>query len=207
MASLAQQVKELRGKTGMGPLDIKKALDEAGGDMDQALSILEDILKKRGEKIQGKGRTANEGTVGNYIHHDGRLAVIVEVNCETDFVAATDKFQAFAKDVAMHIANLKPAYVKREDVPEDVVEAQKKMQLDRALEEGKPENIAQKIVEGRLNKWYEEIVLMEQPFIKDDDKTIQQLLEETVAEVGETINIGAFKRIAIGEANEGDGDE
>lgn len=202
MASLAQQVKELREKTGMGPLDCKKALDQAGGDMDKALEFLQEKLLARGEKIQGKGRVANEGVVGNYIHHDGRLAVIVEVNCETDFVAATDNFQAFAKDVAMHIANLKPQYVKREDVPADVIEAETKVQMDRALEEGKPENIAQKIVEGRLNKWYEEIVLMEQPFIKDDEKTIQQLLEETVAEVGETINIGAFKRIAIGEAVE-----
>lgn len=202
MASLAQQVKELREKTGMGPLDCKKALDQAGGDMDKALEFLQEKLLARGEKIQGKGRVANEGVVGSYIHHDARLAVIVEVNCETDFVAATDNFQAFAKDVAMHIANLKPQYVKREDVPADVVAAETKVQMDRALEEGKPENIAQKIVEGRLNKWYEEIVLMEQPFIKDDDKTILQLLEETVAEVGETINIGAFKRIAIGEAEE-----
>lgn len=204
MASLAQQVKELRERTGMGPLDCKKALDQAGGDMDKAVEILEEKLKARGEKIQGKGRTANEGLIGNYIHHDQRLAVIVEVNCETDFVANTDTFQSFAKDVAMHIANLKPQYVKREDVPADVVEAEEKVQLERALGEGKPENIAQKIVEGRMNKWYEEIVLMEQPFIKDDDKTIQQLLEETVAEVGETINIGAFKRIAIGEVNDGD---
>lgn len=204
MASLAQQVKELRDRTGMGPLDCKKALDQAGGDMDKAIAILEDILKARGEKIQGKGRTANEGIVGNYIHHDGRLAVIVEVNCETDFVANTDTFQTFAKDVAMHIANLKPHYVKREDVPAEVVEAEKKVQMERAMGEGKPENIAEKIVEGRMNKWYEEIVLLEQPFVKDDDKTINQYLEETVAEVGETINIGAFKRIAIGEADGGD---
>lgn len=200
--SLAQQVKELREKTGMGPLDIKKALDEAGGDMDKAVEILEEKALARGMKIQGKGRTANEGTVGNYIHHDGRLAVIVEVNCETDFVANTDKFQAFAKDIAMHIANLKPLYVKREDVPADVVEAEKQAQLERALGEGKPEEIAQKMVEGRMNKWYEEIVLLEQAFIKDDEKTINQLIEETVADVGETINIGEFKRIAIGEVTE-----
>jgi len=206
MASLAQQVKELREKTGMGPLDCKKALDQAGGDMDKAIEFLEEKLKARGEKIQGKGRSATEGVVGNYIHHDGRLAVIVEVNCETDFVAATDQFQAFAKDVAMHIANLKPLYVKREDVPADIVAAEEKVQMERALEEGKPENIAQKIVEGRMNKWYEEVVLLEQAFIKDDDKTINQYLEETVAEVGETINIGEFKRIAIGEVPEG-GDE
>ncbi len=202
MASLAQQVKELREKTGMGPLDCKKALDEAGGDMDKAISILEEKAQARGMKIQGKGRTANEGIIGNYIHHDGRLAVIVEVNCETDFVANTDKFQTFAKDVAMHIANLKPLYVQREDVPAEVVEAEKKEQLERALGEGKPEEIAEKIVTGRMDKWYQEIVLMEQEFIKDDSKTIQQLMEETVADVGETIKIGEFKRIAIGEAVE-----
>ena len=202
MASLAQQVKELRDKTGMGPLDCKKALDQAGGDMDKAVAILEEEKIKRGIKIQGKDRTANDGVVGNYLHHDGRLAVIVEVNCETDFVANTDQFQSFAKDVAMHIANLKPLYVKREDVPADVVEVEKKTQMDRAMEEGKPENIAQKVVEGRMNKWYEEIVLLEQLFIKDDSKTIGALLEETVAGVGETINIARFARFAIGEANE-----
>lgn len=200
--SLAQQVKELREKTGMGPLDCKKALDAAGGDMDKAVEILEEKAKARGIKIQGKGRTANEGIIGSYIHFDQRLAVIVEVNCETDFVANTDNFQAFAKDIAMHIANLKPQYVKREDVPAEVVEAEKQVQLERALGEGKPEEIAQKIVEGRMNKWYEEICLLEQPFIKDDEKTIQQLMEETVADVGETINIGEFKRIAIGEAQD-----
>lgn len=204
MAVTAKQVKELRDLTGAGPLDCKKALEQFDGDIEKAAEFLAQEALKRGEKIQGKGRTANEGTVGNYIHHDGRLAVIVEVNCETDFVANTDQFQAFAKDLAMHIANLKPQYVKREDVPAEAVEAEKKVQLERALEEGKPEDIAQKIVEGRMNKWYEEIILMEQPFIKDDDKTIQQLVEETVAEVGETINIGQFKRIAIGEVADGD---
>lgn len=204
MASLAQQVKELREKTGMGPLDCKKAIDEAGGDMEKAIAILEEKAQARGMKIQGKGRTANEGAVGSYVHFDQRLAVIVEVNCETDFVANTDKFKAFAKDVAMHIANMKPLYVKREDVPAEIVEAEKKEQLERALGEGKPEEIAQKMVEGRMNKWYEEIVLMEQAFIKDDDKTINQLMEETVADVGETIKIGEFKRIAIGEAVDGE---
>ena len=199
MAVTAKEVKALRDLTGAGPLDCKKALDKFDGDMDKAVEFLAQKALERGEKIQGKGRAANEGIVGNYIHHDQRLAVIVEINCETDFVANTDKFRAFAKDIAMHIANLKPQYVKREDVPADVVEAEKKVQLNRALEEGKPADIAEKMVDGRMNKWYGEIVLMEQPFIKDDDKTILKLVEETVAEVGETINIGAFKRIAIGE--------
>jgi len=202
MAVTAKQVKELRDLTGAGPLDCKKALEKFDGDIEKAEEFLKEEAIRAGREIQGKGRTANEGIVGNYVHFDNRLAVIVEVNCETDFVATNEIFQAFAKDVAMHIANLKPAYVKREDVPEEVVEAEKKVQMDRALEEGKPEDIAQKIVEGRMNKWYEEICLLEQPFIKDDDKTIQQLMEETVAEVGETINIGEFKRIAIGEVTE-----
>lgn len=201
MAVTAKEVKALRDKTGAGPLDCKKALEQFDGDMDKAVEFLAQKAKERGEKIQGKGRTANEGLVGNYIHHDQRLAVIVEINCETDFVANTDNFKAFAKDIAMHIANLQPQYVKREDVPADIVATESQAQMDRALEEGKPANIAEKIVEGRMNKWYQEVVLMEQDFIKDDDKTIQQLVEETVAEVGETINIGAFKRIAIGEAD------
>ena len=206
MAVTAKDVKALRDLTGAGPLDCKKALDQFDGDMDKAVEFLAKKALERGEKIQGKGRTANEGIVGSYIHHDQRLAVIVEINCETDFVARNDNFQAFARDIAMHIANLKPLYVKREDVPTDVVDAEKKAQLDRALEEGKPAEIAEKMVEGRMNKWYGEIVLMEQAFIKDDDKTIQQFVEETVANVGETINIGAFKRIAIGEVDSA-GDE
>ena len=199
MAVSAKEVKALRDRTGAGPLDCKKALEQHNGDIDAAAAFLREKALKDGIKLQGKGRSANEGVIGNYLHFDKRLAVIVEVNCETDFVAATDQFQAFAKDIAMHIANMDPRYVKREDVPEDLVAAESKMQLERALEEGKPEHIAEKIVAGRLNKWYEEIVLMEQAFIKDDDKTISRYLQETVAEVGETINIGRFQRFAIGD--------
>ncbi len=199
MAVSAKEVKQLRDKTGAGPLDCKKALEQFDGDMDQAAAFLREKALKDGIKLQGKGRSANEGLIGNYLHFDNRLAVIVEVNCETDFVAATDQFKAFAKNIAMHIANLNPQYVKREDVPEDIVSAEAKIQLERALEEGKPENIAEKIVAGRMNKWYEEIILMEQAFIKDDDKTISRYLQETVAEVGETINIGRFQRFAIGD--------
>ena len=199
MAVSAKEVKALRDKTGAGPLDCKKALEQHNGDIDAAAAFLREKALKDGIKLQGKGRSANEGVIGNYLHFDKRLAVIVEVNCETDFVAATDQFQSFAKDIAMHIANMDPRYVKREDVPEDLVAAESKMQLERALEEGKPEHIAEKIVAGRMNKWYEEIVLMEQAFIKDDDKTISRYLQETVAEVGETINIGRFQRFAIGD--------
>lgn len=199
MAVSAKEVKQLRDKTGAGPLDCKKALERFDGDMDQAAEFLREKALKDGIKLQGKGRSANEGVIGNYLHFDNRLAVIVEVNCETDFVAATDRFKAFAKDIAMHIANLNPQYVKREDVPLDLVSAESRVQLERALDEGKPESIAERIVAGRMNKWYEEIVLMEQAFIKDDSKTISQYLQETVAEVGETIKIERFQRFAIGD--------
>ncbi len=199
MAVTAKEVKALRDKTGAGPLDCKKALEQHDGDMDAAAEFLREKALKDGIKLQGKGRRADEGVIGNYVHFDNRLAVIVEVNCETDFVAATDQFKAFAKDIAMHIANMNPQYVAREHVPEDIVAAETRLQLERALDEGKPERIAEKMVAGRMNKWYEEIVLMEQSFIKDDDKSVSQYLQETVAEVGETINIGRFQRFAIGD--------
>lgn len=201
MAVTAKEVKALRDRTGAGPLDCKKALEQHDGDLDAAAEFLREKALKDGIKLQGKGRSANEGVIGSYVHFDQRLAVIVEVNCETDFVAATDQFKSFAKDIAMHIANMNPQYVKREDVPEEQVAAESRLQMERALEEGKPEQIAEKIVAGRLNKWYEEIVLMEQAFIKDDDKTITQYLQETVAEVGETINIGRFQRLKVGGEN------
>ena len=201
MAVTAKEVKALRDRTGAGPLDCKKALEQHDGDLDAAADFLREKALKDGIKLQGKGRSANEGVIGNYVHFDQRLAVIVEVNCETDFVAATDQFKSFAKDIAMHIANMNPQYVKREDVPEEQVADESRLQMERALDEGKPEHIAEKIVAGRLNKWYEEIVLMEQAFIKDDDKTITQYLQETVAEVGETIHIGRFQRFKIGGEN------
>ena len=199
MAVTAKQVKALRQRTGAGPLDCKKALEQFDGDIDQAAEFLREKALKDGIKLQSKGRSATEGVIGNYVHFDQRLGVIVEVNCETDFVAATDQFKAFAKDIAMHIANMNPQFVKREDVPAERVAAEEKLQLERALEEGKPTHIAEKMVAGRMNKWYEDIVLLEQAFIKDDDKSISQYLQETVAEVGETINIGRFQRFSIGD--------
>ncbi len=200
MAVSAKQVKALRDRTGAGPLDCKKALEKHNGDIDAAADFLREKALKDGIKLQGKGRAANEGVIGSYVHFDNRLAVIVEVNCETDFVAATEQFKAFAKDIAMHIANMNPQVVARGDVPAAQVAAEEKLQLERALDEGKPEHIAERIVKGRMNKWYEEIVLLEQAFIKDDDKTIEQFVQETVAEVGETINIGRFQRLAIGDS-------
>jgi len=204
MQITAQMVKELREATGAGPLDCKKALQANDGDMQKAIDFLREKGLAKAAKKLGAGRTMNDGVVEFYQHFNKRMAVIVEVNCETDFVAKTEQFQEFAKDVAMHIATMRPEYVKRDDVPEAVVAAEKDLQVRRAKEEGKPADIAEKVAEGRMNKFYEEIVLLEQPFIKDDKKTIQQLLEETVAAVGESIEINRFSRFGIGESSDDD---
>jgi elongation factor Ts len=200
MAVTAQQVKELREATGAGPLDCKKALEQTDGDVKKAIEFLREKGLARAAKKLGAGRTMNEGVVESYKHFNNRLAVIVEVNCETDFVANTDRFREFARDLALHIANMAPEYVRREDVPTSVVEAERQLQLRRTMEEGKPQNVAEKIVDGRMNKFYEEIVLMEQSFLKDDSKTIAQLLSEVVADLGESIEIRRFARFAVGES-------
>ena len=202
MQITAQMVKELREATGAGPLDCKKALEANDGDLQKALDYLKEKGLARAAKKLGAGRVMNEGVIASYLHHDKRLGVMVEVNCETDFVARTETFQQFAYDLALHVANLAPEYVKREDVPDAVVQAERELQKRRVLEEGKPENVAEKIVEGRMGKFYEEIVLMEQPFIKDDSKTIAKLLAETVVELGESIEINRFARFRVGEASE-----
>ncbi len=199
MEITAKMVKDLREATGAGPLDCKKALESTSGDMEKAVDFLREKGLARAAKKLGAGRTMNEGVIQVYAHHNSRLGVLVEVNCETDFVAKTDQFQQFAHDVSLHIANLAPEYINREDVPEAVVQAEREIQRRRAIEEGKPENIAEKVAEGRMEKFFEEIVLMEQHFIKDDDKTIAQLLSETVAGVGESIQIRRFARFALGE--------
>jgi elongation factor Ts len=200
-AITAQMVKDLRDATGAGPLDCKKALELNDGDVNKAMDYLREKGLARAAKKLGAGRAMNEGLIYTYSHHNKRLGVIVEVNCETDFVANTDQFQAFARNVSLHIANLAPEYVQREDVPEAVVQAERSLQKRRAMDEGKPENVAEKIVEGRMNKFFEEIVLLEQPFIMDDSKTISQLLAETVAGVGESIQIRRFARFALGEGD------
>ncbi len=208
MAITAQQVKDLREVTGAGPLDCKKALESTNGDMEKAIELLREKGLAKAAKKLGAGRTMNEGVIETYQHFNRRLGVIVEVNCETDFVANTDQFRAFAKDIALHVANLNPVYLRREDVPEAIVEAERSTQRRRALEEGKPEAVADKIVSGRMDKFFEEIVLFEQPFLKDDEKTIAQLLAETVASVGESIEIRRFARFALGEDTaEAGGDE
>ncbi len=207
MAITAQQVKALRDAAGAGPLHCKKALEATGGDVDKAIELLREKGLARAAKKLGAGRTMNEGVIETYQHFNRRLGVMVEVNCETDFVAATDNFRSFAKDLALHIANLNPQYIRREDVPEAIVATEREQQRRRALEEGKPEAVADKIVSGRMDKFFEEIVLMEQPFLKDDDKTIQQLLAETVAAIGESIEIRRFSRFALGEDTSDEGGE
>ncbi len=195
----AQMIKELREATGAGPLDCKKALEQTGGDMHKAVDFLREKGLAKAAKKLGAGRTMNEGLIEVYAHHNKRIGVIVEVNCETDFVANTPDFQMFAKDLALHIANLAPKYIRREDVPAEEVEHERKIQLARVMEEGKPQNIAEKIVEGRMTKYYEEVCLMEQKFLKDDSKTIADLLKEVVSKVGESIQIARFARFALGE--------
>lgn len=193
----AELVKQLRERTGSGMMDCKKALTETNGDMDKAIEYLRE--KGLASAAKKAGRIAAEGLVESYIHGDGRIGVLVEVNIETDFAAKNDKFKAFVKNVAMQIAASKPEYVRREEVPADVVEKEKEILKAQALNEGKPEKIVEKMVEGRIDKFYKEICLLEQPFIKDPDKTVQQLLTENVAAIGENINIRRFVRFERGE--------
>lgn len=200
MAVNAGMVKELREKTGAGMLDCKKALEKADGNMDKAVEILrEEGLAAADKKA---GRIAAEGLVESYIHGNGRIGVLVEINCETDFVAKNEEFQQFVKDVAMQIAASNPKYVRREEVPESEVEKEKEILKQQALNEGKPEHIVEKMVEGRLDKYFKEICLEEQPFIKDPDKTIEELVKEKIAKIGEKITIRRFSRFELGEGIE-----
>jgi elongation factor Ts len=193
-------VKELRQQTGVGPLDCKKALEQFDGDMKAAANYLrEKGLAKAAKKA---GRTANEGIIQTYQHFNGRIGVMVEVNCETDFVAKTEQFKQFAYDLALHVANLNPEYVNREDVSDAVVKAEEQIQRNRALEEGKPEHVVDKMISGRMDKFFQEIVLMEQPFLKDDSKSIEDIRKEMVASLGENIVIRRFVRFELGEAGD-----
>jgi len=194
----AQMVKDLRDLTGAGPLDCKYALVQFEGDLEQAANYLRDKgLAKAAKKA---GRATNEGLVHAYVHHTNRLGVLLEINCETDFVAKTDRFRTLANDIALQIANLSPLYVTRESVPAAVVEAERQLQRRRALEEGKAENVVDRIVEGRMAKFYEDMVLFEQPFIKDDSVTIGELVTQAVAELGENITVTRFARFEVGGA-------
>ncbi len=200
MAIGAQQVKELRNRTGAGIMDCKSALTEANGDIDKAIEILR--TKGLAKAAKKAGRIVSEGLVGSYIHAGGKIGVLVEVNCETDFVAKTDDFKQFVKDIAMHIAASSPQFVKREDVPEEVKDKERKIYETQAKEAGKPEKIIDKIVSGKLDKFLSEICLLEQPFIKDPDKTINDLLQETIAKLGENISIRRFVRYQLCEGLE-----
>ena len=193
----AQSVRMLRQKTGLGMMDCKKALQETGGDSEKAI----EYLRKQGLSAVEKraGRDASEGLIQAYIHQGSRLGVLLEVNCETDFVARTDDFQEFAKDVAMHIAASQPLAVDREGISADAVERERAIYLEQAKNEGKPEHIAEKIVEGRMEKFYQENCLMEQVFVKNPDQTIGELVTEITAKIGEKITVRRFERFVLGE--------
>lgn len=197
MKITSQMVKELRDKTNAGMMDCKKALGETEGDMEKAV----DLLRQKGLAVAAKraGRATSEGVVECYIHAGGKLGVMVEIGCETDFVAKTDDFQAFARDVAMHVAAVAPAAVTREQIPQDMVEREKDIYVNQARDSGKPENIIEKIVTGKMEKYLSEICLMEQKFVKNPDLSIQDLLNELVAKMGENISIKRFVRFQVGE--------
>lgn len=196
----AAMVKELRERTGAGMMDCKKALAESNEDMEKAI----DYLREKGLAAAAKraGRIAAEGIVEAYIHGEGRIGVLVEINCETDFVARTPEYKEFCKDIAMQIAASSPEYVRREEVPEEVLEREKEIFRVQALEEGKPANIVEKMIGGKIEKFYKEVCLLEQPFIKDTDKSVQDLLTEKVAKIGENISIRRFVRYQMGEGLE-----
>ena len=196
----ASDVKELREKTGAGMMDCKKALTETDGDMDKAVIY----LREKGLSAVNKkaSRIAAEGIVESYIHMGGKIGVLVEVNCETDFVARTAEFQAFVKDVALQIAASKPLYVDKSEVPQAEVEQEKSILRAQALNEGKPEKIVDKMVEGRIEKYYKDVCLLNQPFVKNPDITISDLLNEKTAQIGEKISIRRFVRFEMGEGIE-----
>jgi len=193
-------VKELRNLTGVGPLDCKNALEQFDGDLQKAADYLRDKgLAKAAKKV---GRATNEGIIHAYVHHNHRLGVLLELNCETDFVARTGQFRQLANDIALQIANLGAQYVQREDIPSAVVDAERDLQRRRALEEGKAENVVERVVDGRMDKFYEDLVLFEQPFIKDDSVTIGDMVKQAIADLGENIVLSRFARFALGESGD-----
>ena len=193
----AAQVKELRETTGAGVMDCKQALQEAGGDVDKAMRILREKGLAGAQKKAG--RTAADGVVDSYIHLNNRIGVLLEVNCETDFVARNEEFRSMVHDIAMHIAAAKPLYISPEDVPEEVLAEEREINRNRALKEGKPEKVVDKIVDGRMKKYFEEVCLLEQPFVKEPDITIDEMVKRTIAAVGENIVVRRFARFQVGE--------
>ena len=193
-----KDVSELRTRTGAGMMDCKRALEEAAGDLDKASEILRKKGIAKAEKRTGK--TASEGMVVSYIHHNSQVGVLVELNCETDFVARTDEFGQLAREIALHIASADPIGVNPEDVPADLLDRERRIAEEQVAKEGKPENIRAKIVEGKLKKFVAERTLTEQPFVKDDSKTVGSLLKEASGKLGEAISVRRFARFKIGEA-------
>jgi elongation factor Ts len=193
----AKDVKELRDITGAGMMDCKKALQESGSDLEKAV----DWLRAKGASKAAKRaeKSTDEGTIGSYVNFDGRTAVIIELNCETDFVANTDDFKALAKDLAMHVASTAPLAVSSDDIDQGVVEREREVFRQQVREEGKPDHIADKIVEGKLQKFFKESALLAQPFVKDPDKTVEQLITEISAKTGEKIEVARFARFKVGE--------
>ena len=198
MTITTAMVKELREATSAGILDCRKALEASDGDFDKAV----DYLREKGlaQAAKRMDREANDGLIHAYIHGAGRIGVLVEINCETDFVARTDEFQGFVNDVAMQIAAMAPQYISRADIPEDVTAHEQELYRNQALEEGKPERIIDRIVEGKLEKFYQQVCLLEQDFIRDEDKTIEELLKEQITKTGENIVIRRFARYQLGES-------
>ncbi|MDF1614871.1 translation elongation factor Ts [Desulfurivibrio dismutans] len=196
MQITSQMVKELRDKTNAGMMDCKKALNETDGDMEKAV----DLLRQKGLAVARKraDRATSEGVVETYIHAGGKLGVMVEVGCETDFVAKNSDFQNFAKNIAMHIAAASPIAIRREDVPADSLERERNIYKQQALDSGKPENIVEKIIDGKIDKYYAEVCLMEQKYVKNPDLSIQDLLNELIATLGENISIKRFARFQVG---------
>jgi elongation factor Ts len=197
MGVTPQQIKDLREQTGVGFMDCKRALEEMNGDMEKAVEHLRTQGIAKAEKRMG--RVTREGLVEAYIHPGSRLGVLVEVNCETDFVAKTDEFKAFARDVCMQVAATNPIAISREDVAKDLVQKEESIYRTQALSSGKPEAVVEKIVKGKMEKYYAEVCLLEQPFVKDQEKSIETLLKELIAKTGENITIKRFARFRLGE--------
>jgi len=190
-------VKDLRQRTGAGVIDCKTALQEAKGNMDAAI----DYLRRKGLATAAKkaGRIATDGLVSSYIHAGGKMGVLVEINCETDFVAKTEDFQSFVKNIAMHIAATNPQYIRREEVPEEVLEKERDIYRTQALDAGKPQKVIDKIIEGKMERFYSEVCLLEQTYVRDSDLTIKEFLDAMIAKVGENITIRRFTRFQLGE--------
>jgi elongation factor Ts len=197
MAITAEDVKRLRERTGAGMMDCKKALQDANGDFEEAVAV----LRKKGVSVAAKreGKTAQQGTVACYVHAGDQIGVLVEVNCETDFVARTDEFKAFAKELCMQIAAQQPRWVDRDEVPADALDRERDILRQQAINEGKPPQIVEKMIEGRLNKFYENYCLLDQPYIRDDSKKISDLLNELLAKTGEKVVVRRFVRYQVGE--------